>query len=447
MTIFDPTAIIDTGGWDMIVGLPLVMINTALGARNLDLAFSFTAPNAGQTITLTGVFAPWSIVGGSGLDLTLMVPIASGSASVTGRAASAVAVPSGDYDLAGIRVTLSTRLAFAQTSGSPAASKLVFAFDAVTSQASTETGAPTGGQLVAGGSTLPQLLQDALPDAITACLAANIAKMDLVFATLTGCVSPAGTVPQSPHWEYAVASQQDCPSQAVAIFYAASSAAPVSSAIPAPIGTDDSQCVVLLSPEAALRSAVIPILVDALDHVRAPMPAAYGVGPALFQPPPATNAIDPALFSVTLGATGTNIATITATQPIDLALGGWSGGASATLTDLTCAVAGSDLTISFTALSALDPGTPYATSRSYRLDFGQQWSSGTQNVGFRLWPTASSGPENDVQHMIFGAIDQGLGAATLPVAFALFGDQTLQPQEGYLNGGLGLAGPVAPTTS
>ncbi len=448
MTTFDPTAIIDTGGWDMVIGLPLAMINTALNAQKLDLSFRFTTPNAGQTITLTGAFAPWSIGGGSGQDLTLIIPIASGTASVTGAAASAVAVPAGTYDLAGISITVSTRLAFEQPSGTPGISRLVFAFDEATSQVSTQTGAPTGGKLVEGGETLPVLLQDVLPDAIAACLAANIATMDLVFATLTEGVSPSGpTAPANPRWEYAVASQQDCPSQAVALFYAASAGTTLSSAIPAPIGTNDTACITLLSSEAALRSVVVPILVYALDHVRAPMPEAFGIGPVLLQPPPATNAIDPSLFSVTLGAAGTNTATIAAIRPIDLALGGWSEGATATLTTFTCAVAGNDLTISFTAQSSVDPGMPYATSRSYRLEFGQEWSFGQSSFGFHLWPTGSSEPENEIQHMIFGAIDLGLDAAILPFTFALFGNQTMQPQEGYLNGGLGLAGPIGSATS
>ncbi|HEX8361267.1 MAG TPA: hypothetical protein VF613_14225 [Longimicrobium sp.] len=444
MTAFDPTAIIDPGGWDMIIGLPLGAINTALATEKLGLAFSYSTAGGGQTITLAGTFAPWSIAGGAGQDLALSLPIARGTATVAGGAASPFDLPAGAYDLAGATVTVRTRLRFQGAEAQPAVVRLLFAFDA---GSSPQAGVPDGGTL-SGGEALPALLRQMLPEMIASCLAEDLQKTSLVFLTLTANMGlagqPGGGGPAT--WQYAIASQQGVEDASLAIFYAATPAASLSAAIPASMAPQNSRCVAVLSQAASLRTVVLPAVLYGLNHASAPMPAGFGVGPGQFSPPPVSNAIGASQFAIQPGPAGSNTAGITATGPIELNLGGYSSGATATLSDFACSVAGEDLTISFSAHTPASPSNDYSGSRCYRLAVGQQWEYGQQRFGISLWPAPGSGDTSSdpLQHMIFGAVARGMQCDPLPYTFNLFTNQTIQIETGYLNGGLGLAGPIVP---
>lgn len=447
MTItFDTTQVVDSGGWDMVVGLPLPLINTALAAQasGLDLTFRYTGASGGQSYAFSGTFGPWSITGGSGQDLTLSVPIASGTFSATGMASGPFALPAGPVDLSGTAVAIGTRLQFQTPVSEPETSTLVFAFDPQLSQLPTASGIPSAGALTGGGA-LPAIVGDLLPFAVASCLAANIAEMNFVFATLTTppAGSPAPASDGGVQWQYAVASQQDGSGETLAIFYTATPNPDLPANIPAQISVGGDQCVVILSRQATLETIMIPAIVSGLDHTPAPWSATAGIGLLRIGPPPASNAISPSSFVARGGAEGGDTGTILAPQPIVLNLGVGTS-VIATLSNYTCTITGTQATMVYEATISNDPGIACNVSQIYDVRVGIM--NGTFSILLCPSGPPSINPAGQIasflQSELSAPITTGLGTSPLPFDIALFDAQQISPQQGYLNGGLALAGPI-----
>lgn len=447
---FDATQVVDSGGWDLIVGLPLAQLDAALAvqASGLDLAFRYTGGGDGQTYVFDGTFGPWSITGGSGQDLTLSVPIAHGSFSATGTGEGVFALPNGPFDLAGVSVAIETRLQFRTPAGQRRTTSLLFDFDTrsslTPSRMPAAPGTPSAGRLT-GGAALPPLIADLLPGAVASCLAANIAKMDLVFARLTapvaGSVDADGTAGQ---WQYAIPDRQGEAGSMLAVFYAATAQSAPPADIPVQIGIAGNQCVAVLSRQATLQSVMIPIIVNAMNHMPAPCPEPPGAGPQPTGQSPGSNDVSPAGFVATAAAGGPDTGRIRAPQPITLDLGASTSGAL--LVDYACVITGTRATMSYVGGIADKPISivPSQTvSQTYDIVIGK--TDDVFNIQFLSAGPASITPPDPVhpQGALSATFDSSLDLTSLPFAIALFGNRRIDLQQGYLNGGLALAGPVA----
>lgn len=463
VTSFDVTEVVDAGGWDMVVGLPLSAINTALAAvaSGLDLTFSYTGQNDGQSYAIAGNFGPWSITGGSGQDLTLSLPVAGGTFSASGTADGPFALPSGPFDLAGLSVAVATRLAFRGQAGDPRASELVFAFDGRSAQAPAETGAPSAGQLC-GGAALPSLVRDLLPAAIASCLSANIDKMDFVFATLAaGIGEPSGPAASGARWQYLVAGQQTNSATTLLICYAAFPGPGISAGVPAPVcSAEGNQCVVVLSQPATLDTVLIPAIAKGLEQAQFPMSPAVGVGPELPASAGRPSFLSATSFKPVPGPVGANSASIQAPAPIVLDLVGYSQSTSVTISDFVCEIGGNRAEFTFEAATTDDPQDTYTVSQVYNLTVGENrlgvetvlgvafvpsGQPSVQNTHQGGWPgPRCSAPIEFFKTRISGSITAGLQNSPLPFSISVFGNQRISPVQGYLNGGLAFAGPLTP---
>jgi hypothetical protein len=465
MTNFDSSEIVDAGGWDMVVGLPLSQINAALSAEaaKLDLSFSYNAPSSGQSFSIQGTFGPWSISGGSGQDLILTIPIATGTFTSSGEASGAFALPAGPLDLGGLSVSIDTRLEFQMGPSASQTSNMIFAFTDGISETSSSVGTPVAGTL-SGGSNLPQLVQELLPYAVASCLAANLSKMDFVFATLTANMGgPAPGQAVQSEWQYVLANQQNGAGQTLAIFYSGSAQTSSTANVPGQIEVGGDDCVIVLSQQATLDTVLIPAIISGLDHVRNLGPATGGMGPLLLKAPPASNSVPSSTLIGTPGPDGSNTATISAPNPILLNYGTYFGYQGSTvvpetelltLSEFSCAIAGTAATVTFSAAVSNVPN-PYTVSQAYNIvvgtvnSFGQSYFGVTFASSGRPSVQGSNGDGNDaaLSQGIPLSLTLGLVDSPLPFSITLFNNQTIEPQFGLLNGGLAMAGPIAAATA
>jgi hypothetical protein len=124
-----PRVPVDTRGWDLALKLPLTSVNNAL-AENPGLVLSTFLLNEDRGLIpfrLRGVFGAWSVIGGSGQNIILALPINEGTLTVAETGSTII--PAGNYDLAGTRVELVVRLDFSPRFGNQEGMCLVFSFD------------------------------------------------------------------------------------------------------------------------------------------------------------------------------------------------------------------------------------------------------------------------------------------------------------------------------
>lgn len=453
MTSTDSTSPIDTFGWDMVVGVPLPAANAALqaSAQSLPASFSYAGTSGEQSFTMTGRFGPWSIAGGSGQDLLLDLPIASGTMTVP--AGPPGLLTPGTYDLSGAVVPIATRLSFTQPAASGGSRSLVFAFQAG-DQPATGTGTPSSSGEALNTATLDPVAAALLPNAVAACLAQDSGSMSFVFADLVPRMT--GTGSGGGQLQYMIGGQAGQPGFLV-IFYAAAAGASLPAQIPTAVTVDGAQGTVALSQQSVLSSVLLPAIVRGLSQAQFPFPPSYGLMPALPRSVGNAQMVDPSNFATAV--TGSTTGTITAANPFPLNFLGYQNGVPATLSGFTGMVDGSQLSLSYTA--AVTDGVEIALSVSQSFTV-QVASPGADRPGVSLvadgQPSVQLGPgtnalvwlipqsvvEDCVGNRVTGGIAQGLTVVEFPLSVTLFGNQQIQPATGQLNGGLSFTGPIQP---
>jgi hypothetical protein len=170
-------------GWDMISVIEINQVNIQLQKRMGELLVSFDThwddAFAGQ-YRATGKFGAWSLVGGSGSDIWLMLPITSGSLSLVGGADAAT-------DISGMTVELEVNLEWIPSKVTQGAKTLQFDLSSI---APPNGPRPPGGIFVKSVSDPKKTgFGPQVGKGIASALLENKDKITFVFAE-TGIVDP-----------------------------------------------------------------------------------------------------------------------------------------------------------------------------------------------------------------------------------------------------------------
>lgn len=458
------SAVVDTHGWDLVVGLPLSAANAALAAAATTLytSFSYSGTSMGQAYTLAGEFGAWSIAGGANDDLLLSLPITSGTLVVSG---SSGLLKAGTTQLAGAVVTVAARLAF--TAAPDGVTSLAFDLSG-SPPASPAPGAPTASGRVTGTALLDPMTAALVPVAVAECLAANAEEISFVFATLTpACAVGLSFIakPGAPRLEYLVDDSTGTPSLYVlcavnngatlpARAGQAAGSVPLQPLVPEAMSVTEGQASVALSQAVVLSQVLRGALAQGLQRAQYPEGGAPGMlGPQLHaQTPPAT--VSASMFAATV--TDDSTGSVQNVQPLQLNMLGLTEAAPILITDLTCSISGAAVTLDYT-VGPMPSGDALIVSQSYTASIGPDatLAAGSNGSGFTLVATGNAtvaaapgalSLDSNVEWFAINRLQPTLNGAFFwsPTALGvtLLGGVAIAAQAGYLDGGVLFTGPI-----